>query len=116
MNRKKRVWLYCHIDAPEDTHGALKAQRQQLMDYAEQMGFEIAGCSCDTGSSVLREGNGLTLFYQAVTQGRVDTLLIVNSFIILRNPGIRTSFLAFISLCKIQVYSPLTGPMTLREK
>ena len=116
MNRKKRAWLYCHIDSPEDTHGALKAQRQQLMDYAEQMGFEITGSSCDTGSSVLREGNGLTLFYQAVTQGKADVLLIANSAIILRNPGIRTSFLAFISLCKIQVYCPLTGRISFREK
>lgn len=45
MEQKKRAWVYCRIDAPEDAHGALKGQRQQLMDYADQMGFMVAGSS-----------------------------------------------------------------------
>lgn len=115
MNTKKKAWLYCHIDAPEDTHGALKGQRQQLMDYAEQMKFEVVGSSCDSGSPVWGEQNGLTLFYKAVTLGKADTLLIINCSCIYHNPGIRTPFLAFISLCKIQVYSPLIGKISFRE-
>ena len=42
MKQEKRAWVYCRIDAPEDTHGALKNQRKLLMDYAEQMGFVVA--------------------------------------------------------------------------
>lgn len=109
MKVKKRAWLYCHIDAPEDTHGALKGQLQQLTDYAQQMNFEVVGSSCDVGTTVWGKENGLTFFYKAVTEGKADTLLIINSFCILRNPVIRAPFLAFIKLCKIQVYSPLTG-------
>ena len=51
MGQAKRAWIYCRIDAPEDLHGALKRQRQQLMDYAEQMGCEVVGSSQDTGAS-----------------------------------------------------------------
>ena len=47
MGQAKRAWIYCRIDAPEDLHGALKRQRQQLMDYAEQMGCEVVGSSQD---------------------------------------------------------------------
>lgn len=109
MKMKKRAWIYCHIDAPEDMHGALKEQQKLLMDYAEQMEFEITGSSCDTGSSILREENGLTHFYNAVIQEKADILLLLNSSFVSRYPSISTQFLAFISLCKIQVYSPLAG-------
>ncbi len=115
MTVKKKAWLYCRIDAPEDIHGALKGQRQQLMDYAEQMGFEIVGSSCDMGNSILHEENGLTYFYKAATQGKAEILLIWNASFICQYPSIRTQFLAFISLCKIQVYSPLTGRIQFQE-
>ena len=57
---KKKAWLYYHIDAPEDSHGTLKGQRQQLMDYAEQMGFEVAGSSCDIGNPLIGGETGLS--------------------------------------------------------
>ena len=115
MKMRKRVWIYCHIDAPEDTHGALKGQLQQLTDYAGQMGFEVVGSSCDVGATVWGKENGLTFFYKAVMQGNADALLIIDSSRILRYPSIRAPFLAFISLCKIQVYSPLTGRISFQE-
>lgn len=30
MERAKRAWIYCYIDAPEDTHGVLKGQHEKL--------------------------------------------------------------------------------------
>ena len=45
MERVKQAWIYCAIDAPEDTHGVLKGQFRQLCDYAEQMTVETAGSS-----------------------------------------------------------------------
>ena len=41
MGQGKRAWIYCAIDAPEDRNGALKSQFKQLIDYGEQMGFEL---------------------------------------------------------------------------
>ena len=49
MGKGKRAWIYCSIDAPEDTHGALKEQFKSLMDYSEQMRFEAVGSSSDMG-------------------------------------------------------------------
>ena len=43
MHQEPKAWIYCRIDAPEDVHGMLKVQRKQLMDYAEQMGFQVKG-------------------------------------------------------------------------
>ena len=31
---QKSAWIYCRIDAPEDTHGALKGQYERLETYA----------------------------------------------------------------------------------
>lgn len=112
---KKKAWLYYHIDAPEDSHGALKGQHQQLMDYAEQMGVEVVGSSCDIGNPQIGGETGLSSFYEAVTQGKADILLLVNPSCIFRNQDKYKQFLAFISLCKIQVYSPLSGRITFYQ-
>ena len=47
-HKKKKAWIYTHIDAPEDSHGALKKQYGQLNTYGEQLWLEIAGCSSDS--------------------------------------------------------------------
>lgn len=51
MNNKS-AWIYCRIDAPEDTHGALKGQYEKLETYAAQMSFDIVGSSQDLGSGL----------------------------------------------------------------
>ena len=49
---QKSAWIYCRIDAPEDTHGALKGQYERLETYAAQMGFTVVGSSQDLGSGL----------------------------------------------------------------
>ena len=58
MGQGKRAWIYCAIDAPEDRNGALKSQFKQLIDYGEQMGFELVGSSSDVGTTPLWNRNG----------------------------------------------------------
>ena len=55
MSGRRRAWVYCSIDAPEDENDMLKKQREQLWEYAGQMGFEVAGSSSDTGRIPLWE-------------------------------------------------------------
>ena len=43
MSGRRRAWVYCSIDAPEDENDMLKKQRELLWEYVEQMGFEVAG-------------------------------------------------------------------------
>lgn len=62
MGQGKRAWIYCAIDAPEDRNGALKSQFKQLIDYGEQMGFELVGSSSDVGTTPLWNRNGFRHF------------------------------------------------------
>ena len=48
-DRKKNAWIYTRIDAPEDSHGTLKKQYEQLNTYGEQLRVEIAGSSSGMG-------------------------------------------------------------------
>ena len=78
MGQGKRAWIYCAIDAPEDRNGALKSQFKQLIDYGEQMGFELVGSSSDVGATPLWNRNGFRHFIEAVQKEQIDVLLIVN--------------------------------------
>lgn len=109
MENKKRAWAYCAIDAPEDTHGALKGQRQQLMDYADQMGFEVVGSSSDMGNLPLWERAGFCRFVEAVQSGRANILLVINQNCLTRSSMQLAQLQALAEGYGIQVYSPLLG-------
>ena len=78
MSGRRRAWVYCSIDAPEDENDMLKKQREQLWEYAGQMGFEVAGSSSDTGRTPLWERSGFRRFVDAATRGEVDALLVAD--------------------------------------
>ena len=109
MERKKRAWAYCAIDAPEDTHGALKGQHQQLMDYAEQMDFEVVGSSSDMGNIPLWERAGFRHFVEAVQDGRADVLLIMNQNCLTRSSMQLAQLQALTESYGTEIYSPLLG-------
>lgn len=71
MGQGKRAWIYCAIDAPEDRNGALKSQFKQLIDYGEQMGFELVGSSSDVGATPLWNRNGFRHFIEAVQKEQI---------------------------------------------
>lgn len=109
--QNKRAWLYCRVDAPEDVHGRLKGQEKELMDYAEQMGFEVAGVSQDTGSGLNYERNGLAEVITAATKGEMDVLVVMNLSRLGRD-GLKTwEFIRGLTQLGIDLYSPLEGQM-----
>ena len=73
-----RAWLYYRLSRDEDQEmNSLHNQRQILVDYAEQHGYEIVGESFDdnvTGMTFAREGIGK--IEDAVESGLVDTILV----------------------------------------
>ena len=95
MNQEKRAWVYCRIDAPEDTHGAIKEQRKLLMDYADQMGFPVVGCSEDLASGMELNRPGLKRVTEAA---QADTCRVMEYLEQLRQRG-------------ITVYSPMEGKL-----
>ena len=78
MEQRRGAWIYCAIDAPDDTHDTLKEQFKQLIDYADQMELEVVGSSSDVGAKPLWERNGFRQFVSQVQKGSVKVLLIMN--------------------------------------
>ena len=109
MGQGKRAWIYCAIDAPEDRNGALKSQFKQLIDYGEQMGFELVGSSSDVGTTPLWNRNGFRHFIEAVQREQVDVLLIVNRGRLSRSSMQLARFQILQESYDVDAYSPLEG-------
>ena len=112
---KKSTWIYCRIDAPEDTHGALKGQYERLETYAEQMGFTVVGSSQDLGSSLNFDRPGLQTVLGAAKAGSFQVLLVDSVSRIGRDMTKTTSFIQTISDCGISIYSPMEGEISLSD-
>lgn len=113
MESRKRAWAYCSIDAPEDENETLKKQRRQLMEYAGQMGFEVAGSSSNAGQKPLWERPGFKRFVDAAARGEVDILLVASRRCLTHSSMQIAQLQALAKERRIQVYSPLTGLMEL---
>lgn len=106
MESRKRAWAYCSIDAPEDENEALKKQRQQLMEYAEQMGFEVMGSSSDAGRKPLWERSGFKRFVDTATHGEVDILLVASRRCLTHSSMQMAQLQELAKERRIRVYSP----------
>ena len=105
MHQEPKAWIYCRIDAPEDVHGMLKVQRKQLMDYAEQMGFQVKGSSTDlaAGNSDILPGweyflktaplqSGVWFYWYITCSGFIDTCKALRILEQLQKMGIAVLF------------------------
>lgn len=106
---QKSAWIYCRIDAPEDTHGALKGQYERLETYAAQMGFAVIGSSQDLGSGLYFDRPGLQAVLKAAKAGSFQVLLVDSVSRIGRDTTKTTEFIQIISDCGIRIYSPMEG-------
>jgi len=106
---KKSAWIHCRIDAPEDTHGALKGQYERLETYAAQMGFAVVGSSQDLGSGLHFDRPGLQAVLEAAKAGSFQVLLVDSVSRIGRDTTKTTEFIQTISDCGIRIYSPMEG-------
>lgn len=113
MDTKRKAWLYCRIDAPEDSHGALKQQKEKLDGYARQMGFEVVGASDDLGSGLDYNRAGLKDAMAAAKEGEVDALIVHSVSRIGRNTAKTVDFLRQLNGCGVKVYSPLEGEISV---
>lgn len=110
--KKRKAWIYTCIDAPEDTHGALKQQYEQLSAYGKQLPAEIAGYSSDMGGSKSMERPGLKCFWREAGIREIEILLILDSSRISRNEDQRKEFLKRTKERGIEVISVLEGSLT----
>lgn len=105
------AWIYCRIDAPEDTHGALKGQYEQLERYAEQMGFTVVGSSQDLGSGLRFDRPGLLAVRDAAKVGDCEVLLVASVNRIGRDMEKAAEFIRNLSDCGVRIYSPMEGEL-----
>jgi len=111
----KRAWIYCRIDAPEDTHGVLKGQKKELIDYAEQMCFEVSGCSEDIGSGLDYDRAGLAEVMTAAGDGEMDVLLVKKLDCLGRDTAKLLELLRGLNQLGVELYSPLEGQIQLDQ-
>lgn len=79
----KRVWVYCRI-----AHGdkmSIELQRQRLVSYAEEKGYQVVGISSDTGTGLSMKRRGWNEVETAVFSGQADAVLTANVSRISRN-------------------------------
>ena len=112
-NRKKKAWIYTRIDAPEDSHGTLKKQYEQLNTYGEQLQMEIAGSSSDMGETIGLERPGLDLFLEEKNGRGIEVLLVLDSSRISRDKNLCREFLLRMTKSRIEVCSPLEGILSV---
>ena len=112
---KKSTWIYCRIDAPEDTHGALKGQYERLETYAAQMGFAVIGSSQDLGSGLNFARPGLQAVLEAAKAGSFQVLLVDSVSRIGRDMAKTIECINTIMDCGISIYSPMEGEIKLSD-
>ncbi|HBS91128.1 MAG TPA: recombinase [Erysipelotrichaceae bacterium] len=112
---KKSAWIYCRIDAPEDTHGVLKGQYERLETYAAQMGFVVVGSSQDLGSGLNFERPGLQTVLEVAKAGSFQVLLVDSVSRIGRDMAKTVNFIQTINGCGISIYSPMEGEIKLSD-
>lgn len=113
MESRKRAWAYYSIDAPEDEKGALKRQRRQVTEYAQQMKFEVIGSSSDVGQKPLWERTGFRRFAEAATGDGVDILIVASRRCLTHSVMQMARLQALADSCHLQIYSPLEGEVRI---
>lgn len=112
---QKSAWIYCRIDAPEDTHGALKGQYERLETYAAQLGFTVVGSSQDLGSGLSFDRPGLQAVLESAKAESFQVLLVDSVNRIGREMEKTMSFIQTINGCGISIYSPMDGEIKLSD-
>ena len=116
MEKSKRAWIYCYIDAPEDTHGVLKGQHEKLDSYANQMCFTVVGSSHDLGNGLTLNRPGLMELMEAAIIGKMDVLIIDSINRIGRDTKQMLEFLHKLNVYGVKAYSPLEGKINIEHQ
>lgn len=110
------AWIYCRIGASENSNDSLKEQRKELSDYAESMGFSIAGVSEDVGSGLDMNRPGILNLLKAVEESRVEILLVKSLDRLGRNYSNTIDFRLKLEHMNVKIYSPQQGEISLEKK
>lgn len=116
MAEEKRCWLYTRIDAPEDTHGNLKAQEKVLLDFASKQGYEVAGTASDLGFERSLRRPGIARVIDAAKDNQFQILLSQNIRAISDNTAEAIGFLSYLYDIGIDTHTTEDGFIDVHEK
>ena len=106
-----RAWLYYRLSRDEDEEmNSLQNQRQILIDYAEQNGYEIIGESFDDNvSGMTFNRKGLGELEIAVDEGKIDVVLVKDLSRLGRHRTQTELFIEHLRQNNVRVYSVTEG-------
>ena len=113
MDDIKNAWIYCSIDAPEDVHGILKGQYEQLENYAAQMRFTVVGSSQDLGRGLKSMLPGLLSVLEAAKAGAFQIFLVESISRIGVDAGTPLAFIKELMSFGLTAFSPLEGKISI---
>ena len=112
-----RAWLYYRLSRDEDSEmNSLQNQRQILVDYAEQNGYDIVGESFDDNvSGMTFNRKGLGQLDTAVDEGKIDIVLVKDLSRLGRHRTQTALFIDHLRENNVKVYSVTEGIDTTNE-
>ena len=107
----RRVWLYCRV-ASQDAL-ALEMQERHLREYVYQHGWSVEGISTDQHVSTTLLRPCLAELSKAVTDGKVDTVLVFNLGCLCRSMEDATRYWNFLRKHGVDLHSVNEGKVDL---
>lgn len=103
----KNAWIYCRVASNE--HNSIEMQRDRLIRFANERGFNIAGISQDIGSGLDFSRKGLSETKQAVCLKNADVVLVFNVSRIGRDTLKTTAYIKELNALGAEFFSPIDG-------
>lgn len=100
----RNAWIYCRVGSNE--HNSIEMQRDRLIRFANERGFNIAGISQDIGSGLDFSRKGLSETKQAVCLKNADVVLVFNVSRIGRDTLKTTAYMKELNALGAEFLSP----------
>ncbi|MEL7622064.1 MAG: recombinase family protein [Clostridiales bacterium] len=112
----RNAWIYCRVASNE--HNSIEIQRDRLIHFANERGFNIAGISQDIGSGLDFYRKGLSETKQAVCSKNADVVLVSNVSCIGRDTLKTTAYIKELNNLGAEFLSSTDGviDMTLTDQ
>ncbi len=103
----RNAWIYCRVANNENN--CIEMQRDRLIRFANEHGFNIAGISQDIGNGLDLSRKGLAETKQAVCSKNADVVLVFNVSRIGRDTLKILAYMKELNTLSAEFLSPIDG-------